>query len=357
MAKPFDIVVVPDFSGKKKDTFEARTLFFLASWLENAGSARNFPLHVASIGVPPPSVCWLAEQCRASITIHDPYVIAGVHGFPNKQRGLRLTGKTDKVYLLDTDVLVLSDPSPLNGLVERDSVNASPNNLPRVPERYWPRIYASLGIEMPRERITSMEYETGIHRFGPPEKSKMSNMPPFYNGGILFVPWAAGLADVWEEHMRHITAIFEDANDEEWKYLKLTDEASLATAMQYLTKQGFPVVHLPNAFHGGWRHIYGRTMALSEIVILHMTGSFTDVDNAPASYMKAIGTYQRFLIQRFTKVWVGGTNQSSKIADVYRRMLPALVDVYQLGRLLRNLYSRYVYKALQHNNPCLKGVV
>ena len=68
----FDVVIVPDFSGKAKTTFEARTLYFLASWLECAGKSREFPLHLACIGEPPESVRALAKQCDARISLHAP---------------------------------------------------------------------------------------------------------------------------------------------------------------------------------------------------------------------------------------------------------------------------------------------
>ena len=63
-----DVVTVPDFQGANPALFEARTLLFLGSWLENAGSAREWPLHLACIGEPPESVRRLAERCNAIVS-------------------------------------------------------------------------------------------------------------------------------------------------------------------------------------------------------------------------------------------------------------------------------------------------
>ena len=51
-----DVVTVPDFQWPASELFEVRTRLFLGSWLENAGAAREWPLHLACIGEPPPSV-------------------------------------------------------------------------------------------------------------------------------------------------------------------------------------------------------------------------------------------------------------------------------------------------------------
>ena len=148
----FDVVIVLDFAGKNACLFEIRTLFFLSFWIENAGQVRSFPLHIACIGEPPPSVRWLAAQCNALITIHQP-IKAGSGQTMNKLRGLEITGLTDYMLLLDVDVLLLADPS---GLVEiRDCIAAAPAIRPRVPERHWHRIYSALELELPTERIAS----------------------------------------------------------------------------------------------------------------------------------------------------------------------------------------------------------
>ena len=86
--QPFDVVTVPDFSGKNARLFELRALFFLAFWLEYAGSCRDYPLHLACIGPPPESVRRLAARCNAAITIHNP--VQANHGQTiNKAPALR----------------------------------------------------------------------------------------------------------------------------------------------------------------------------------------------------------------------------------------------------------------------------
>lgn len=138
MAKAFDVVVVPDFLGPLALRFEVQTVFFLASWMENAGRARAFPLHVASVGEPPRSVRRMAELCGASLSVHAPMGIER-RGVANKLRAFEVRRQTDRALFLDTDVLVLSDISPLGEL--GDCISAAPDNRPLVPERYWKTIY------------------------------------------------------------------------------------------------------------------------------------------------------------------------------------------------------------------------
>ncbi|MCG8604246.1 hypothetical protein MJD09_04500, partial [bacterium] len=68
---------MPDFRPAKREVFEARTLYFLAAWIENAGLAKDFPLHLACIGRPPSTVRHLGDRCNASITVHEPLSIEG----------------------------------------------------------------------------------------------------------------------------------------------------------------------------------------------------------------------------------------------------------------------------------------
>ena len=92
MTEPFDVVTVADFSGKSAHVFEARSLLFLASWLGNAGQARDYPLHLVCIGEPPDNVCKLARKAGARLTVHEPLAIGQVKT-ANKLRGLEVKGE------------------------------------------------------------------------------------------------------------------------------------------------------------------------------------------------------------------------------------------------------------------------
>ena len=104
---PLDVVIVPDFSGRAAMLFEARALFFLASWLHVYGGRsmrRRAPrLHVCCIGDPPQSVATLAARAGASVECHRPIREAGLI---NKLRGLDVQHRGGRLLLLDVDTLV-----------------------------------------------------------------------------------------------------------------------------------------------------------------------------------------------------------------------------------------------------------
>ena len=149
-----DVVIVPDFQRARAAIFEARTLLFLASWMENAGDARRFPLHLACIGAPPQRVRRMAERCGASITIHEP-VGADFRGMSNKLRGLEIEGRHDCVLLLDTDIVVLADLGPVAKLGRRLAL--APVTRASLPFGHWETIYHALGASVPEERVTSVK--------------------------------------------------------------------------------------------------------------------------------------------------------------------------------------------------------
>src|SRR5690554_2295799 len=134
MADPaFDTVIVPDFRGDSRiGRFEPQTLFFLASWMEHAGEARRWPVHVACIGEPPRSVRWLAEQVGARVTVHDS-LEDQLGRFGNKLRAWEVDRQTQQLLYLDADMLCVSSPAGLAEFV--GYAGGSPAGLPRVPER------------------------------------------------------------------------------------------------------------------------------------------------------------------------------------------------------------------------------
>jgi hypothetical protein len=353
----FDIVVVPDFAadagsgGRHESTFEARTLLFLAAWTEHGGAARDFPLHLACIGRPPPSVRRLAERCGADISVHQP-LVAGVVGYANKLRGLEIEGRTQRLLLLDADTLVLGDLGPLAELVEFDSISVPPAGLPRVPERHWQPIYAAVGQVPPPGRMASQEAELGLMRFAGKGLHAMAHMYPQYDSGILLIPWswAPELRVTWERHMAAIAQVYAQSRDAEWASLRLTDTAGLATAIEHLKSHGLSYAKMPDAYRAGWRHIYTRALPLRRIKILHATGLFLDLPSGGGAHLAGIAAYQRRLLSRFCAVWWRSPGGVRKVKEVWGRWLPAVLDALRLGRKLRALESRYVRPVLRDSN-------
>jgi hypothetical protein len=253
----FDVVIVPDFSGRGALLFEVRTLFFLASWAEHAGAARRFPLHIACIGEPPVSVRDAAARYGAEISVHEPVGVGSV--MSNKLRGLEVVARTDQILLVDVDVLVLDDISGLSQLA--GSIAASPMGKPPLRMRHWRRIYEIVGVEMPVERISSMfgnlldpELE---HLRAPEQNEKLRNMVPMYHGGVVFAPMDAGLRSAWEETFRAISSNFVP-DDPRWRWVPHNDEVALVTAVEKLKRRGVTFTLLPDVYHTQWPQMWGR---------------------------------------------------------------------------------------------------
>jgi hypothetical protein len=269
-----DVVIVPDFAGAQRRVFEARALFLLASWAEHGGGARDFPLHVACIGEPPLSVRWLAHQCGAEVSVHQPL---GLPGCPtaNKLRGLEVRARGRSVLLVDVDVLVLDDFSELARLGY--GIAAGPAVKPHLPRPYWKAIYAALGMEAPTRRMACIAGEImAPDRVRPDlarKYSRLTAMFPYYNSGVLLAPWDCGLRPIWEEHIRRIAAQFDEA-DPHWRRLGRSDEAGLATATELLRQRGVPSVRLPDAYHTHWQHVWSGAQRWPQTKLFHAQGSF-----------------------------------------------------------------------------------
>jgi hypothetical protein len=272
----FDVITVPDFSGSSRAIFEARTLVFLATWMEYAGIARGYPLHLACIGDPPESVCKLAERCQARVTIHQPLELQAGHHVGNKLRGLEIQQETDHHLLLDVDIAILSDLSSAGRF--SGSLAASPDDAPNVKSRQWELIYSSIGIPTPAP-IKPLVYELGMPRFPrrmmgfESEDQQSKQMHPYYNGGVVFAPWAANLRHTWEASIKSVASLFDESKGT-LRWIHQSDQAGLAVTFALLQKEGWKWQRLPNTFNTRWQHLYAGTPDPDSIAIMHCCWSF-----------------------------------------------------------------------------------
>ena len=272
------VVVVPDFSGRAAGTFELRSLFFLGSLLENGGAAAAFPIHLACIGEPPESIKRLASTLDCSITVHEPMNLAATR-FDNKLRGLEVKGRTPRVLLLDADMLVLSDLSALGEL--GDCIGVSPALRPHLPDHYWHRIYAALGIAEPDHRIASVLGEMlDPARMGlrsDRQNQRLRRMHPYYHGGFVYAPWSCDLRELWARYIQEVAGLY-DEGDVEWPNLGRSDMAGLAVAVVQLARQGTPVVCVNNALDASWPEVYAGMLRWGTVALFHASGIFNDTD-------------------------------------------------------------------------------
>lgn len=275
MPKPFDVVTVADFSGTVSDRFETMTLFLLASWLEFGGPSRDLPLHIASIGAAPESVRVMAARCNAEITEHRPMHTGG---FVNKLRGYEINRQTGHVLLLDSDVLILSDISPLSDLIKGNCISAAPANGPCiVPVDQWKRVHRMLGLDYPQHHLDPLNLELDTFQCAPyrdrsvgtPRYKGHDYYPAYYNGGVVYSPWEAHLGEIWYQHLLEICEQEPDIRDGRGN---VSNQPSLATAVNYLQSRGFHFQLLPSEYHVRWQSIAAGQVPLDQARLYHTIG-------------------------------------------------------------------------------------
>jgi hypothetical protein len=344
-----DVVTVPDFSGQAARTFEARTLLFLASWMANAGKARSWPLHLACIGQPPAAVRCLAEACGAHVTMHKPVRPQGPK-LLNKLRGLELAFKTEKVLLLDTDVFVLGDPSGLDELGL--TLAAAPGIKPRIPNSYWPRIYAELGLEPPAARIACVLGELGCGPLSRPtfpgQFAEFNAMFPYYNSGVLLAPVGCRLRSLWEEYRDRIAAMF-TPSDPIWEGVGRCDQAAFSALLVAMQRQGWTFTRLPAPYHGHRFHLFAGAPAPTEIKLFHGFRMFKHpwlgldlVDHLSIQL-------HRFWLETWRSILGEWRRAGCKPRNFHIRRWTA--KVVTLDRLTQGLVRDYISPAIQGRAP------
>ena len=340
-----DVVVVPDFQGEKSRIFEARTLLFLASWLEYGGKARDFPLHLACIGEPPDSVRRLAQVCDARISVHKP-VTDQLPRFANKLRGFEVEAQTESLLLVDLDVLVLGDFSSLANY--KDCISAAPENVARVLEDYWQRIYAGLNVALPLERIPTVRWELGMSRNRIPfSNGEDSAMLPYFNSGIIIAPWSCDLRQKWQENIISIAALFDNERNEQkrgWKAVCACDQAGFAVAIEQLKQEGVSFRRLPHDCHSNTNHLYRRTVSLEQTKLFHALRMFRN----PAHFVDEMKTDLKFFHHQYRKLLIKGDwardRTQPKIVTMRNCLWPALKDNRRFYKRLKYLNEKYVEK-------------
>jgi hypothetical protein len=343
-----DIVTVPDFAGPARAQFEARTLLFLAAWIEYGGRTRSWPLHLACIGEPPDSVQSLAARCGARLSVHAPLGAEG-RGSGNKIRGLEVRGVTDHVLLLDTDVLILSELRQLTAL--DSGIAVAPAMKPRVPGRYWPRIYAALEMAAPAERMPCIAagLECGLRGdvLYPEQPQEMAAMLPYYNSGVILMPWSVQLGAVWERHIRAIASLFTKA-DAVWPSVMASDQAGLATAIQQCRAQGTPVIPLPGACHAHWLSLYRNTPPIETWELFHALFVFGKTTAVTPRLGWQLERYRLHLMHRMLGEWRRDQKPASRTRLTLDYLGPALARANRFGGRLIALYRAHVEPALRH---------
>ena len=332
-----EVAVVPDFCGENPALFEARTLFFLASWLERSGKDTAGPdpsgVRLCCVGEPPASVRRLAERAGAKISVHPP-VANFWGGFANKLRGLEDVGPTGRRLVVDADVLVLGSLEPLQG-IDAD-VAAAVAGKPQVPLPLWERLYAALDLPLPEERVPSLRgrLELGLQNVSlryEGQQAEAAAMLPYYNSGVLLVRGDHGLRARWEEHMHRILQLATgDPEMAPLHALMYGDQVGLATALQSLRAQNFRFAFLPDSCHVRLAHLRAGALRWRDIRLFHATGFLRGLQRRPD--LPA-------LLEQYATRWAGAMMEGAQ------RHPEVVEDAGEPPRFLQALWEQWVRPA------------
>lgn len=344
----FDVVIIPDFAGAAPARFEALTLTCIAAWRENAGAAKDYPIHVAAIGEPPASVRWLADKLDVSVTVHDTY--DPLHVWKNKFRGLELDYLCDRVLVLDADVLAMSDASGLAGL-EGDLLVGTAS-VPRTPDRIWKDIYAGLGMDLPDEEMPCVMQEWswgwGEHTAVRDEEGNRHSARPYFNAGVILVKrdMVEKLHARWLEHIDRIGELL-DLDPFYHHEVVISDQPGLTTAVQSLIPEGVTFRRLPEAYNARWHHLFVRCLPRNEIKLFHAFRLAENPIPASRSIKWSLYLYPYLLWYRLLLLMVRERRKLKRLPSVTRQVLPAMWDAYQLAARIRPLYRKHIGPALR----------
>jgi len=338
--QPFEIITVPDFSGRGRASFEARTILFLASWMDNAGEAKRFPLHIACIGEPPDTVRLLADRAGAILSIHEPLTLSYGHS-ANKLRGLEVEPRTDRFLLVDTDIIFLGDPGRLADFHE--CIAAAPASVARVPINLWTRFYEQMGLALPNERIALIHSEVDMppirrSRFQDEFKDTARSLP-YYNGGVVFASWKHGLRQLWETCLEQGASIV-DASEAGAPGLLKSDQGALALAIAVLRSRGVEFRRLPDVLHARWRHLYQGPPSPEEILILHATGLEASGGQSPG-HGAPIDRWLARTRSRLLNVLLADVRRGRPVTGL-RRYRGARKNTAQIQGRLRDIYRNQI---------------
>ena len=301
-----DVVTVPDFSGPAAELFEARTLLFLGSWLDCAGAARDWPLHLACVGEPPPRVRALAEKAGARVTLHEPVEGGRVPTY-NKLRGFEVERASERLLLVDTDVIFLGDPSGLDALEPRLSL--IPAGSHRIPLSLWETTCGALGRPVPAKRFLCQRGELADRLPRRAVHGAKHRVPgaPYYNSGVMMIPWrdADAFLAVWLRTMRALVHHFPPEVKANQKISK-EDQCGLALAVDEWERDHPEVQRLSPPLHVNWIAVMAGELRAAEVAIYHAVHFLRLGDPRRLDPLAEVDAYERFVLEHVYPPTLGG---------------------------------------------------
>jgi hypothetical protein len=342
-----DVVVVPDFDGPRRSTFEAQALLFLASWIENAGAARRFPLHFACIGEPPNSVARLADRANAELSVHE--ALPGDDRRVNKFRAADVKPRTERLAFFDVDMVVLGDLSRL-AEIPPDTISAAPELHPKVAPSTWRRLYQALDVPLPVERIPSRLSELRLplkyeHFEG--EEACLPAMIPWWNSGLFVTPWRFDLVGTWRRQMENVRSL-EGPDTPGWRHVQANDQPLFAVMVHSLLASGARFQRLPRGFNVLWQELHAGDIGLGGAAAFHATTAFRHLEPGSLtreSFEGGLEAYGERMSRRSRRLLRCGLGTASAPRSVVQA-IGAAPRRRRLVSRLRQLYRDHIRELL-----------
>ncbi len=332
---PVDVVTVADFDGPAAARFELRTLLFLGAWMHHTGLSRSWPVHLVCIGTPPESVRREADRAGADVTIHAP-LLYNPRRNSNKLRAFDVRPKTDRLLLLDTDVLVLRDLAPLAAFVG-SGIGVGEATLNYLAEAMWRRIYDTVGVPYPGPTGTCWCANDRLAErrgLSPDQIALCRRTPPFFNSGVVLVPWALDLGARWRRHHERIAQLLEE-HPLQWPGERvISDEPALATVTEELRQEGTAVVTIRWPYHTRPLLLRAGAIRWREIAIFHY-------HNALNPYALTVDDLQGLLYgsrYRTLRRWAAGRLGLRAVRSPLYRRVPTQ-DLRAFGEFYAHVYQ------------------
>ncbi|MYB38982.1 MAG: hypothetical protein F4Y26_16685 [Gammaproteobacteria bacterium] len=312
-----DVVLVPDFEGRKRRYFQNTTNLFLASWLEHGSHTTHNRLHVVCIGEPPTSTVRLIERARASLVVKRP--VPGPDRFRNKLRGFEINPSRYKLMLLDTDIVLWGRIDEIANLVRSNDIAAGFANDAHLSLAQWLTVYDGLGMDMPADRVSMLNAQFAGGWGNPMHSREASRTLPYFNGGVVVAAWASGLGEQWRRLIDEIPAMLD--GEKPLHPFAVLDQPALAVAVDICCRRGVAFGVLPHVAHARWQHFYLGLIDADEALLVHNVGMFNGQE--AADVRAGIRAYGARLRARAAQIDKRGQSRGSLRMNAYVDKLEA----------------------------------
>ena len=162
--------------------------------------------------------------------------------------------------------------------------------------------------------------------------------PPYYNGGIVYSPWAAGLGNLWREHLERIRNLPPHVTGAD---NIISNQPSLATAIHALQLQGYRFQLLPDAYNVRWQHISAGAVTSRQTKLLHAVGFARKISSAYEN--RAEREVETYLVEtlKLTKRLRSHRGPLTRLAH-RRTRKSQLEDCHRVYEMMRLLYEKHV---------------